>query len=381
MNVPIPYGRQSIEESDIQAVVETLKSDFLTQGPRVKEFEEAFARYVGSKYAVAVCNATAGLHLSALTLGVKPGQRVITSPITFVATANSVLYCGGEIEFADIDPKTYCLDPNRVEDLLKKSSNKYVGIMPVDYAGHPSRMVDFRTLSEKYGVWIIEDGCHAPGASFMTREGVKAIGNGEYSDITTFSFHPVKHIACGEGGMLTTNDEEIYKKLLLLRSHGITKDQQKMNEFDGAWDYEMQLLGYNFRISDILCALGSSQLKRANLGLNRRREIAERYNEELSQFPIQLPFVESGCSHAYHLYVIRSKKRKELFEHLKQSNIHTQVHYSPVHQQPFYVERYGNQSFKNSESFYQECLSIPMYPSLSEQDQGYVIESIKRFYD
>ena len=380
MSSIIPYGRQSINQSDIDAVTEALKSDFLTQGPRVKEFEDSFAKYVDAKYAVAVCNATAGLHLATLALGVSNGKSVITTPNTFVATSNSVLYSGGEVVFADIDPKTYCLDPNRVEDLLKKSPGKHVGIMPVDFAGLPSRMEDFKTLSEKYGVWIIEDGCHAPGATFTTRNGIQKVGNGNYADITSFSFHPVKHIACGEGGMLTTNDEKVYRKLMQLRTHGITKDRSEMTEYDGGWDYEMQVLGFNYRISDILCALGNSQLKRADESLDRRQKIADLYQKELSGLPLVLPHVESGSRHAYHLYVIRTEKRKELFDHLKMNDIYSQVHYIPVHQQPYYINRYGKQTFEQSENFYQECLSIPMYPTLTEEQQMRVIDSIKKFY-
>ena len=260
----IPYGKQEILDEDIAAVTRALKSDFLTQGPRVKEFEDAFAKYVDAKYAVATNNATTALHMAAVTLGVEKGTRVITTPNTFVASANCVLYCGGEVEFSDIDAKTYNLDPNRVEDLIKKDPKKYAGIIPVDYAGLPSAMKDFKAIADRFGLWVIEDACHAPGASFLDQGKVQKIGSGKYSDICSFSFHPVKHIATGEGGMLTTDDEAIYEKLLLLRSHGITKDPKKMKEVDGGWDMEMQELGFNYRISDILCALGTSQLSRAD---------------------------------------------------------------------------------------------------------------------
>lgn len=380
MSHSIPYGKQNITDEDIHAVITTLKSDFLTQGPMVKEFEDNFAHYVGAKYAVTVCNATASLHLAHLALGTTSGKKVITSPNTFVATANSVLYSGGEIEFADIDPKTYCLDPNRVEDLIKKNPRSYAGISPIDFAGHPARLEDFRVIARKFGLWIIEDACHAPGAYFTSSTGIQKIGNGHFSDIAIFSFHPVKHIACGEGGMLTTNSKELYQKLIQLRTHGITKDRSRMEHYDGGWDYEMQMLGYNYRISDILCALGNSQLSRAENSLQKREAIAKRYSEELAHLPILLPTVENGSRHAFHLYVIRSKKRKALFEHLKNKCIYTQVHYIPVHKQPFYLDRYGRQNFDVAESYYEECLSIPMYPSLTEDEQIKVIEEIKFFY-
>ncbi len=378
----IPYGRQDIREEDISAVIEVLKSDFLTQGPKVKEFEDAFAKYIGSKYAVAVSNGTAALHLSTMALGVKTGETVITTPITFVASANSVLYCGGEIEFADIDPKTLCLDPNKVEDLIKKNPEKYSGIIPVDFAGLPVKMDDFKSIAEKYNLWIIEDACHAPGAKFKNSKGLwNASGDSIYADLSVFSFHPVKHIACGEGGMITTNSPELYKKLLLLRTHGITKDPNEMQHSDGGWYYEMQDLGYNYRIPDMLCALGTSQLKRANESLARRQDIAHKYQKELAGLPIELPILNSDLEHAYHLFIIQSNERKNLYDFLKSKDIYPQVHYIPVHQQPYYVQRYGKQEFQNADNFYQRCLSLPMYHSMTVKEQDYVIASIKSFFN
>ena len=377
----IPYGKQTINEDDIQAVVETLKSDFWTQGPKVKEFESKFGDYVGAKYAVAVTNGTAALHLSTLVLGVKPGSKVITTPMTFAASANCVLYCGGDVEFADIDPKTYCLDPNKVEDLLKRSPKAYRGIIPMDYAGYPANMSEFRTLADKYDLWIIEDACHAPGASFKDKKEVThRAGDGSLADLTVFSFHPVKHLGCGEGGMVTTNDEKLYQKLLLLRTHGITKDPAQMTKYDGGWYHEMQELGYNFRISDILCALGVSQMDRIDASFQRRQEIANRYQRELSSLPITIPYTEKDFVHAYHLYVIRTQERKKLYEHLKKNNIQAQVHYLPVYDHPYYIKRYGSQKLEHTDNFYQECLSIPMYHSLTEDEQTRVIHVIKSFF-
>ena len=284
----IPYGRQHITEEDIEAVSKALTEDYLTQGPKIAEFEKAFAAYVGADYAIAVSNGTAALHLCALALGVQPGDKVITSPITFAASANCIRYCGGEVVFADIEPDTYLLDINSVEDLLKKApKGTYKGIVPVDFAGRAVNMEAFRELADTYGLWIIEDSCHAPGGYFTDSKRVQQqCGNGAYADLAIFSFHPVKHIASGEGGMITTNNPELYENLLQLRTHGILKDENRyINsiEFAGgkdkypSWYMEMQQLGFNYRITDFQCALGLSQLKRAAKGLVRRREIAAKY--------------------------------------------------------------------------------------------------------
>lgn len=326
---PIPYGRQNITDEDISAVVEALKSDYLTQGPRIKQFEDEFANYVGSKYAIAVSNGTAALHLNALALGVKPGDKVITSPITFAASANCVRYCGGEVLFADIDPETYLLDINNVRALLEKDINKEIkGIIPVDFAGRAVDLEAFRKLANEYDLWIIQDSCHSPGGFFIDRNGDQQhCGNGNFADLSIFSFHPVKHIACGEGGMITTNNEALYEKLLMLRTHGITKNTEMYknsiefavgatvssgkvdvmssgDETYPAWYMEMQTLGYNYRLTDFQAALGSSQLLRADEGLQRRRVIAQNYNaafQNKSYIKGQSGVVEG---HAYHLYVI-----------------------------------------------------------------------------
>ncbi|MEZ7930031.1 MAG: aminotransferase class I/II-fold pyridoxal phosphate-dependent enzyme, partial [Flavobacteriales bacterium] len=275
----IPYGRQNIDQNDLDAVVSTLQSDYLTQGPKVKEFEAAFADYVGAKYAIAVNNATSGLHLSVLALGLKEGERVITTPITFAASANCIRYAGGEVWFADINPDTYLLDINSVRELIEsKPKGFFKGIIPVDFAGLPLNIEEFRELAQEHDLWIIEDACHAPGGYFNDSKGERNFcGNGNYADIGVFSFHPVKHIACGEGGMLTTNSEELYKKLMLLRTHGITKEN--MEENHGGWYYEMVELGFNYRLTDFQSALGITQLAKNEKGVERRNEIASNYKK------------------------------------------------------------------------------------------------------
>lgn len=378
----IPYGKQFISELDIQAVSSVLQDDFLTQGPKVNEFEDKFASYIGSQYAVAVSNGTAALHLSALALGVQEGSRVITSPITFTSSANCIRFCGGTIEFCDIDPSTNCLDINAVRTKLESApKGTYQGIIPVDFAGYAVDMEAFRELADEYGLWILEDSCHAPGGFFNSKNGDQQnCGNGKFADAAIFSFHPVKHIACGEGGMITTNDFKIYEKLLLLRSHGITKDPNSLIKNDGAWYYEMQSLGYNYRMPDLLCALGISQLDRADEGLKIRREIAKKYIKAFSGLPVTIPKSSLHKGHAFHLFVIQVDERKVLYDYLKGNGISAQIHYIPVHKQPYYVGLYGEQVFKHAEAYYESCLSIPMYPSLSSNDQDYVIETIVEFY-
>jgi UDP-4-amino-4,6-dideoxy-N-acetyl-beta-L-altrosamine transaminase len=389
-NKPIPYGRQHITQDDIDAVIETLQSDFLTQGPKVAEFEQAFASYVGARYAVAVSNGTAALHLCAMALGVNEESRVITTPITFVASANCVRYCGGSVEFADIDPATALLDINKVRALLEsKPKGYYTGIIPVDFAGNTVNLEEFRKLADEYGLWIIEDACHAPGGYFIDTKGQKQFcGNGNYADLAIFSFHPVKHIATGEGGMITTNDKALYQKLLLYRTHGITRDPQLLEENHGGWYMEMQELGYNYRIPDMLCALGVSQLKRADAGLARRRGIAKIYDaafadaegiEVLQTSPEALQG-DSETGHAYHLYVIKVADRKGLYDFLRTHNIFAQVHYIPAHTMPYYRNLgYKKGDFPEAEAYYNECLSLPMYPSLTAEEQEFVIEKVKEF--
>ena len=378
----IPYGKQFISEEDIAAVTETLKSDFLTQGPKIGEFEKKFAAYIGSDFAVAVSNGTAALHLCALALNVNEDSKVITTPITFAASANCVRYCGGEVVFADIDPETALIDIDQVKSLLEASpKGTYHGIIPVDFAGYPVNLEHLRKLADEYNLWIVEDACHAPGGYFTDSKGVKQnCGNGVYADLTIFSFHPVKHIACGEGGMITTNSKELYEKLLLLRTHGITKDPLLLHKNDGGWYYEMQELGYNYRLPDMNAALGISQLKRAEENLERRKEIAKKYDDAFAGTNIQLIKPAEGYDHAYHLYIIQVAKRKELYDYLKKHDILAQVHYIPVHQQPYYQQLgYSKEAYPYANNYYKNCLSIPMFPSLTDREQDFVIEKILEF--
>ena len=391
-NKVIPYGRQNITQEDIDIVVEALKSDYLTQGPKILEFENAFAKYVGSKYAVAVANGTAALHLCTLALDVKKGQKVITTPITFAASANCVRYCDGEVVFADIDPETYLLDFDSVKSILEASPmGTYQGIIPVDFAGRAVDLEKFRKLADEYNLWIIEDSCHAPGGCFIDEKGNEQnCGNGNFADLAIFSFHPVKHIASGEGGMITTNNEVLYQKLLMLRTHGIVKSNELYTnsiEFAGGkdtyplWYMEMQELGFNYRLTDFQAALGLSQLKRADEGLQRRREIAKTYYEAFKN----KSFIkgQSGVveGHAYHLYIIEVENRLELYNYLRTKNIFAQIHYIPCHLMPYYREfGWKEGDMPKAEKYYKHCISLPMYPNLTKQEQEFVIENIIKFY-
>lgn len=392
----IPYGKQNITQVDIDEVIAALQSDYLTQGPRIKAFEEEFAKYVGSNYAVAVANGTAALHLCTLALGVKEGEKVITTPITFAASANCVRYCKGDVVFADIDPNTYLIDYDSVKKLLESSPiGTYKGIIPVDFAGRAVDLEKFKVLAKQYNLWIIEDACHAPGGYFTDSKGVlQNCGNGNYADLAIFSFHPVKHIACGEGGMVTTNDEVLYKKLLALRTHGITKDESEYSnsiefacgqnsdnsQYPG-WYMEMQTLGFNYRLTDFQAALGSSQLKRADEGLMKRRLIASIYSEAFNG----LSFIKSQSGviegHAYHLYIIEVEHRLGLYNYLRENKILAQIHYIPVHLMPYYKElgwKEGDRPI--AELYYSRCLSLPIYPTLTSDEQQYVIKCINAFF-
>lgn len=391
-NKIIPYGKQNITEEDIATVIETLRSDYLTQGPKIAEFEQNFAKYVGARYAVALSNGTAALHLCALALDVKEGDKVITTPITFAASANCVRYCGGEVVFGDIDPQTYLLDVESVRELLETSpKGTYKGIIPVDFAGRAVDLEAYRKLANEYDLWIIEDACHAPGGYFVDSEGQQQrCGNGKFADLAIFSFHPVKHIASGEGGMITTNNEELYQKLMALRTHGIIKDNSRYENsiaFAGGkedyplWYMEMQTLGYNYRITDFQAALGNCQLQRAEAGVKRRREIAESYEAGFkgkSYIKGQSGLVDG---HAYHLYVIEVEDRLGLYNFLRTKNIFAQIHYIPCHLMPYYRQFGWKEGDRpNSEDYYKHCISLPMYPTLSKEEQQSVIESINEYY-
>ena len=379
---PISYGRQHITDEDIQVVVDTLKSDYLTQGPKIAEFEKDFAAYCGCKYASVVSNGTAALHLCAMALDIKPGDKVITTPITFVASANGFRYCGAEIVFCDIDPKTFLMDLDRLEDILKASpKGTYKAVVPVDFAGYPVDVERMRALADEYAFAIVEDACHAPGGSLIDSKGDKHMtGDGYYADLTVFSFHPVKHIATGEGGAITTNNKELFDKVSLYRTHGITRDPALLQENHGGWYYEMQELGYNYRITEFQAALGISQLKRLDWSIERRNEIAKKYDAAFANTSILTPFRADNITHAFHLYIIQVDKRKELYDFLRLNNIFSQVLYIPAHTMPYYKQLGWKQGdMPVAEDYYSKCLALPMFPSLTEEEQEWVIENVLEF--
>lgn len=368
----IPYGKQTIEQDDIQAVVDVLKSDFLTTGPKIAEFEQTVADYVGAKYAVAISNGTSALHAACFAAGIEPGDEVITTPLTFAASANCVLYCGGTPVFADVDPKTYNIDP---EDIQRKITDRTKAIIAVHLAGQPCDMDAIHSIAREHGLIVIEDGAHALGSVY---KGKKV---GSMSDMTTFSFHPVKPITTGEGGMIVTDNEDFYKKMILFRSHGITRDDSMMTRNDGPWFYQQFNLGYNYRITDIQCALGCSQMKKLDRFLARRKEIVARYNEAFADCdniitPYQLSDTESG----WHLYIVQVKKcdRRQVFENMREKGIGVNVHYIPVYMHPYYQEHgYENVYCANAEEIYSHIISLPLYPGLTSEQQDYVIDTLK----
>lgn len=370
----IPYGRQSINEQDIEAVVNVLKSDYLTTGPKIAEFERKVADYTGAKYAVAIANGTAALHAACYAARIGDGDEVITTPITFAASSNCVLYCGGTPVFADINPETYNISP---EDIERKITPKTKAIIAVHFTGQPCEMEQIHAIAHKYNLTVIEDGAHALGAEYQEKR------VGTLSDMTTFSFHPVKHITTGEGGMILTDNPELYQRLKLFRTHGITREEELLTKNDRPWYYEQLDLGYNYRITDIQCALGVSQMDRLPEFLEKRKQIAKRYNEAFAaNEQIQLPYQKEGCDNAWHLYVIRIKngKRKEVFEKLRAAGIGVNVHYIPVYQHPYYrTHGYAEVTCPNAEEYYKECISLPMYPDLKEEEQEYVIKKVLEY--
>lgn len=374
----IPYGRQDISDEDIQAVVEVLRSDWLTQGPAVERFERAVAEYCGARYAVAVANGTAGLHLAALAAGFGPDDEVITSPITFVASANCIVYCGAKPVFADIDPQTYCLDPRQVETKLSGTTR---GLIPVHFAGQPCDIAAMAAIARKNDLAVIEDAAHAIGASYEVDGRRFKVGCCAHSDMTIFSFHPVKHMTTGEGGMITTNSAELYEKLCLLRTHGITRNPQRLTTSDGPWYYEQQALGFNYRITDIQCALGLSQLKRLDSFVARRREIVAAYNEAFwGHGSLFSPFERPGAYSSWHLYMLgfRGIDRGIAFDRLREKGLGVNVHYIPVHLQPYYRKRFGTAAgdFPCAEAYYREAVTLPLFASMSEDDVRYVIQTV-----
>ena len=379
----IPYGRQSISDVDIEAVVAVLRSDFLTQGPAVARFEQSVLAHCGAKHAVAVCNATAALHIACLALGLGPDDWLWTSPNTFVASANCGLYCGARVDFVDIDPVTYNLCPEALERKLLQAEQE--GrlpkiVVPVHFSGQPCDMRAIHALSQRFGFRIIEDASHAIGGRYLD----DPIGSCRYSDITVFSFHPVKVITTGEGGMAVTNDDELAQRLGLLRSHGITREPELMTQpMDGAWYYQQVTLGFNYRMTDLQAALGASQMQLLEHYVARRHQLARRYDELLAELPLTLPWQHPDGYSGLHLYVIRLQTDKvgrshhEVFEYLRSKEIMVNLHYIPVHTQPYYQQMgFKAGDFPEAERYYAEAISIPMFPTLTEAQQNEVVAAL-----
>ena len=373
----LPYGRQDIDEEDVKAITETLRSDFLTTGPKVREFEENLAKYVGAKYAVAVSNGTAALHIACLSADIQKGDEVIVTPMTFAASSNCILYCGGTPVFADIEKDTGNISVNSIKE---KITNKTKAIIAVDFTGHAVELNKLRKICEEYNLILIEDGAHSLGSEY---KGEKV---GSFADMTTFSFHPVKPITTGEGGIVTTNSKEIYKKLILFRGHGITRDLDFMIENQGPWYYEQLELGFNYRLPDINCALGLSQLKKIDSFINKRRSIVERYNELLKDIgEIELLVERDYSRSGYHIYIIKlnldmlNVSRKEIFEALREENIGVNVHYLPVYLHPYYKKiGYDKGLCKEAENFYNRIITLPLYPGMNDKDVEDVVKAVKK---
>ncbi len=377
----IPYGKQDISQQDIDGVVEVLKSDFLTQGPKVPQFEEALMLHSGAKHAFAVNSATSALHVACMALGLGEGDWLWTSPVTFVASANAGLYCGAKVDFVDIDPKTYNMCPEQLEKKLAEARSSGClpkVLIPVHLCGQPCDMKTIQRLCKEYGVRIIEDASHAIGGKYLGRP----IGDCEYSDITVFSFHPVKIVTTAEGGAALTNDDKLAEKIALYRSHGITRDQGLMIQpSHGPWFYEQITLGYNYRMTELQAALGVTQMKRLNEFVSQRHIIARRYDVLLEDLPVVIPFQMDGTYSGLHLYVIRLKldnitiSHKQVFEELRASGIGVNIHYIPVHMHSFYRSMgFKLGDFPESEKYYSEAISLPMYPNLAEVDQNKVVD-------
>ncbi len=376
----LPYGRQSLDDADIQAVVEVLKSDWLTTGPKVGEFEERFAAWVGARHAVSFSSGTAALHGAAFAAGLRPGDAAITTPMTFCATANCILYQGATPVFADVSPDTLNLDPGEVaKKLSSRSSSRVKAIVAVDYAGHPAALDELAQLAKTHGALLIEDAAHALGAEFHGKR------VGAIAGMTVFSFHPVKHLTTGEGGMVTTNDAGLAATLRRFRNHGINSEARERQEA-GQWSYEMNMLGFNYRLTDIACALGLSQMGKLEANLARRREIAADYAREFRDLPMLVPSVRQGVAPAWHLYPIRLKLeslsagRGEIFRALRAENIGVNVHYIPVHQHPYYRERFPSNhgAFPIAEKAYEQLISLPMFHSMTAKDVEDVVRAVRK---
>jgi len=369
----IPYGKQSIDDRDIRAVVDALRSDFLTTGPKIAEFEQCVADYVGAEYGVAVANGTAALHCAMNAIGIKPGDEVIVPVITFAATANCVIYQGGTPVFVDVVPETLLINPEEVE---KKITDKTKAIVSVDFAGQPCDYDRLQAIVQKFGLYLVSDSCHALGAEYKNNR------LGSFSDLTVFSFHPVKHITTGEGGMIVTNNSDLCKKMKRFRNHGIDLDVRQRQALE-SWNYQVTDLGYNYRLTDIQCALGLSQMKKLSLFLKKRRKIAAQYEKAFCSVKEITPLhVENNILHAYHLYVIRVQEgldRKKIFQKLRNDGIGVNVHYIPLHYHPFYQKklacRKGN--FPVAERVYEEIISLPIFPEMTDDEVKSVIDSVK----
>lgn len=358
------YGRQLLDLKDYWSVLTTLKSDFLTCGPKVKQFEQAICNYTGAKYCVSVSNATAALHIAMLALGVKQSDEVITSPNTFLASSNCILYAGGTVKFADIEADTANIDPNEIE---KQITDKTKGIIPVHFAGQSCHMERIHAIAKKHNLFIVEDAAHAIGSDYKNTK----VGSCKYSNITIFSFHPVKTITTGEGGAITTNNEELYEKLLALRSHGMYKDG-KMTQ---TWEYEMRDLGFNYRLTDIQAALGITQLKKLDKFKKRRREIVDYYNKNLGLPHLEEKEFSNAC---FHLYPVMIRNREEFYQKAKTMGLNLQVHYIPVHTQPYYKNLgFKEGDYPNAEIYYKKCISLPLYPSLTDDDLKEIVKRMK----
>jgi UDP-4-amino-4,6-dideoxy-N-acetyl-beta-L-altrosamine transaminase len=376
MNDFLPYSRQRIDEQDIEAVSAVLRSEWITQGPTIAKFEEAFAKKTGAKFAVALSNGTAALHLAYLAAGLKEGENIVTTPNTFVATANAALYCGGNVKFADIDAETGLIDAAKIEPLIDAKTKL---IAPVDFGGCPADLKEIYALAKSRSLFVIQDACHSLGATYEN----SVVGDGKYADMTVFSFHPVKPITTGEGGAITTNDEALYKKLLRLRTHGISKENMSQNP--GPWYYEMTELGFNFRLTDIQAALGLSQLSKLDAFVASRRQIAARYDEAFRSAKHVRPLkIKSGRRSGYHLYVVRidfaslGKSRAQVMAELKAKNVGSQVHYIPVFSQPYYKRIQSQPNCPEAEKYYERALSIPIYPFMSDSDVQRVIDAMAK---
>ncbi|WP_339409881.1 UDP-4-amino-4,6-dideoxy-N-acetyl-beta-L-altrosamine transaminase [Pseudomonas sp. EA_35y_Pfl2_R5] len=381
----IPYGRQDITQADIDAVVAVLQSDFLTQGPMVPRFEQVVAQHVGARHALAVNSATSALHIACLALGLGPGDRLWTTPITFVASANCALYCGAEVDFVDIDPRTYNLCPQALARKLEQAEREGQlpkVVVPVHLCGQPCDMQAIHALAQRYGFKIIEDASHAIGGKYQG----EFIGSGKYSDVTVFSFHPVKIITTAEGGMALTNNAELAERLALLRSHGITRDPAQMTHAaDGPWYYQQIELGFNYRMTELQAALGISQMQRLDQYVQRRHELAKRYDELLAELPVSCPWQHPDSYSGLHLYVIRlqldriTSSHLQVFQSLREQGVGVNLHYIPVHTQPYYQRLgFSQGDFPESEHYYSEAISLPLFPDLSDCEQNYIADVLKR---